>query len=437
MKGKIPLSVTGAMALVVILSFEAEASDPWQAPFDITGTKIESQDSTLSLDDVLALVAAENQSLRSLVFQLKAADGNLKQAGLLSNPEVDVELEGFGWDAPGFSESEFSISLSQEFEFFGQRGARKDVARAGLEALTWETKLAAFDLYSETKQRFFALAHAQEKAHLCQASVDLAREIVENTQFRLDHGAALQSELLLGQLEEQRALLALDQAKQDVDAFRATLASLYRGSPTGLVVSCAREPDLVTLLEKLAPLTRQTDSSRTVLELRSESGILRAEKMLAVAEARPTISLSSGFKRAEIDGAKSLVFGISLPIPFLNRNQGTQASLEAQLRSIDYEIDQAEHEVHASLQASTILLKQMVDRHAVLDSVLLPTAERAYKSLKSDYETGRLPYSHLLEAERALNELNFTHNDLLLTIQEQIIAIESITGVVLRADKED
>jgi cobalt-zinc-cadmium efflux system outer membrane protein len=437
MKVKIFLSVAVITVMVAVLSSKTQAADSWQAPFDATGANSESIDAALSLDDVLALVAAENRNLRSLDYQIQAARGDLDQAGRWSNPELDVEFEEFGWDAPAFDESEFSISVSQEFEFFGQRAARKNVARAGLEATTLGTKLAAFDLYREVKQRFFALVHGQQKVQLGQASVELAQEIVENTQYRLDRGAALQSELLLAQLEEQRALLALGQAKQDLSALQADLALLWRGSPSNLAVACNAEPYPTMLMNELSEIANHADSSRDVLQLQNESEILRAERSLAAAEAKPAITLSGGFKRFEFTGDKSLVFGVSLPIPFLNRNQGTQASLDAQLRSTEYQIDQARSEANASLQSSISQLKQLVGRHSTLDSIVLPAAEGAYNSLRSEYDAGRLPYAQFLEAKRAVNEISFEHNDLLLEIQEQIIAIESITGMVLRSDKEN
>jgi len=69
--------------------------------------------------------------------------------------------------------------------------------------------------------------------------------------------------------------------------------------------------------------------------------------------------------------------------------------------------------------------------------LLLPTAEKAYRTLQQAYESGRLPFTHLLEAGRFLNDLNLEHNDLLLAIQEQMIALENLTGVVLSVSEEN
>lgn len=177
MKGKIHISIASILAIVLIFSSNARALDSWQAQFDTVDAKIVSVDSILSLNDVLKLVAVENPAFRSFSFQLKAANSNLRQAGLWSNPELDAEFEEVGWDAPGFKESEFTIPLAQEFEFFGQRGARRNVAKSVIDATKLQIKLSAFDLYLKTKQRFYALVHAQQKVNLSQASVELAKDI--------------------------------------------------------------------------------------------------------------------------------------------------------------------------------------------------------------------------------------------------------------------
>ena len=437
MKGIKQISIVSMLTIVLLLSANARALNSWQAPFDTTATNSGSVDSLLSLDDALNLVATENPMLRSLNYQLKAADGGLKQAGLWPNPELEAEFEEVGWDSPGFKQSGFIVSVAQEFEFFGQRGARRNVAKSEIDAAKLQVKQSAFDLYLETKQRFYTLAHAQQKVNLFQASVELAREIVESINHRLDRGAAPQSELLLARLEKQRALLALDQARQDVIALEAILVSLWKGKPSGVKVSTEAEPDFTDLLDRITLLSSQADSTRDIIRMQNDLETLRAEKVLAIAEARPAVTLHGGFKRFEADNSKSFLFGVSLPIPLFNRNQGTRQSIDAQLRSLEYDIEQGRIEAISNIESHNIRLKNLVDRHVTLDSLILPTAEEAYRILQNAYEAGRVPYTQLLEAERALNELSFEHNDMLLAIQEQIIALESLTGVMLRVEKEN
>ena len=264
----------------------------------------------------------------------------------------------------------------------------------------------------------------------------MAEEVVENTEYRMDKGAALQSELILSRLNERRTRLALDQARQDVDALEATLVSLWMARPSGLRVFTEAEPDFTGAVEKLDLLSNRIDSSRQIVQMHNELKVIGAERARAIAGARPTITLSGGVKRLEADNSKTFLLGLSLPIPLFNRNQGMRESLDAQLRSLEYDIERGKTEAYSKIHSNSIRLKMLIDKHAVLDSLLLPTAAEAYRMLQDAYEAGKVPYTQLLEAERALNDLNFEHNDMLLAIQEQIMTLERLTGVVMNTEKE-
>ena len=431
-------TVTAQVVLLITMTLAGSAVSAdearFQPPFDTVRSVVESE--PLVLSEVLSLVATSNPSLRALDWQNEAARGRLKQAGLWPNPELGAEIEEFGWDAPGAKESEINLSLAQEFELFGQRGARKGVAQAEIDAIATQTKILAYDLYLDTKRRFYTLVHAQQRLVLSATSEELARDVVENIELRITKGAALQSEILLAKLEVQRAQLILEEAQQKVMSAQVDLAALWNAATTEVRVDADPEPELTGILGRVSLLQAEIDSTRTVIGLDRQSAILRAEQSLAGAEARPSITLSGGYKRLEANNSNSLILGVSLPLPFFNRNQGTRESLEAELRSLDYEIDRARLETISGLRSNSLKLEQLVKRHYDLDSLLLPTAEETYKTLQSAYKAGRVPYTQLLEAQRSLNELHFEHNNMLLEIHEQIITLEALTGVTLRIDKE-
>ncbi len=438
MKGKLRFSLfLFCIFIATGLPRGSFGSESWSTPFDTAAAVADPAAGALSFSDALRLTAAKNPTLKSLAFERLAAQAELEQAGLWSNPELELEFEEFGWDAPGWGESEMTLAIAQEFEFFGQRGARKGLARAEIDATDWQARVTAFDLYLEVKGRFYELAHAQRRLELSRASVQLAEEVVTSIGFRTEKGAALQSDLLLAQLEGQRARLTLDEAQQQVAVAAAALAVLWGGEVSDLAVNAEEEPDFGALLRQVASFEQSLDSTREVARLHRSSDIVRAEQVLAAAEGRPTVTLSGGVKRLEEPNANSFLLGVSLPLPLFNRNQGTRDKLDARLRSLDFQIDRERLQSAAGIGSQTSLLRQLVRRHDALDSLLLPTAQDAFEQLRQAYEAGRLPYTQLLEARRILYELTLEHNDLLLAIHEQTISLESLAGVPLRIDKEN
>ena len=125
MKGNKRLILASLVLIVLLMSNSTQAESFWNAPFDTSKVASVSADSTTSLNDALQLVAAANPALKAFEYQVKAAQSNLKQVSLRPNPELSADFEEVGWNAPGFKESEFTVLVSQEFDLFGQRGARK------------------------------------------------------------------------------------------------------------------------------------------------------------------------------------------------------------------------------------------------------------------------------------------------------------------------
>jgi len=436
MRGSLILLVIAALILLLSGITSAENSVTWQAPFDTLANTVPATLTELSLTDALRLVAGKNPSLKAMVHRQAASRAELKQAGLWPNPELEAEIEEVGWDAPGFAASGLTIALSQEFELFGQRGARRRVAQAGINAAELETRMSAFDLFLEVKSRFFSLAHAQKELQLADSSVALTTEILEDISYRFEMGAALRSELMLARLELQRANLEHSEVRQNLRGAQGALAALWGEGPQDINVVASEEPNLLPALKLLPQLIDLTDSSREAMLLQEQAALTEAERQLAIAEAKPTISLVGGYERLQADGSSSLRFGIGVPLPLWNRNQGRTSSLESQLLNLEFERQRVKLETSAEIRSGAERLSQLIERHAAIDSLLLPTAEEAYLALKSAFEAGRVPFTSLLEAERSLIELRFGHNDVLLAIQEEILALERLTGVTLYENGE-
>ncbi len=408
----------------------------WEAPFDTVST-VPAKDTLLTLRRALVLTASGNPVLPALAAQREAAQSRLRQAGLWPNPELESEIEEIGGDAPGLRELEMTVSLTQELELFGQRRARERAAHTNIAATDLNARFSAFDLYLDVKRRFHVLAHAQMKLRLAELSVTLHQDITDDIDFRISEGAALPSELLLARLELQRAEMAIYEARQELESARLSLVSLWGGDPTGITVDYSAEPDFSQVLDRLAEFDQLVDSSRLIVEIGRDVELVRAERRLAVAEAKPGITLSGGYRRLRADGFDSFLFGVSMPLPLFNRNQGTSAALDAQLRSLEYERRRASHEVAASIRAGRARLRQLIQQHDILDADLLPTAEAAYEMLRRTYDAGRVAYASLLEASRSLVDLRFEHNDILLIIHEQIVELENITGIALQLDQSE
>lgn len=427
-----PITITIAIA---IISSAVTAEEQWQSGFDDSANtnKIDTvklgNNSALTLEEILKLVGAHNPTLRSLKYKREYAYQRLVQANKGINPEFSAEFEDIGWDVPGFSEAEIFVSLSKEFQLSGQKEARKQIAKADINSTEFETKLEAFDLYLETKSRFNKLMYSQRQKELADSSVVLAESIVTSIKYKMKQGAALQSELLLAQLEYGRSQLTNNEAQQELKSSQIKLASLWNSTLSNIYITAPEEPELKIAIDKLHTLLVDPYTSRGVERLHFRNNRIKAEKKYASVETSPTLKLSGGFKRNEFDNSNSFLFGISIPLPISNRNQGKKASLEAALLANEYQQQREKIEANSNLNSAILRVNQLIEQHMFLDTLLLPTAENIYKTFVETYNVGRIPYTTLLEAERSLIGLRFEHNDVLFSIYQQLILIERISGL--------
>jgi len=402
----------------------------WKNPFPSGMDTLTVDFNSLTLDMVLQLVPRGNSSLRANRMERNAAGESVRQANLRPNPELEFEAEGVGGDMAGFRESEITIALSQELELWGQRKARRRVALADAERIEWETRVEDFDIYTEAKLRFYSLLHAQSRLELTDKAARLAREVAEAAGVRVEKGAALASEQLLGRLEFERAQREVVLAETELESARRSLAALWRGDQRN-IGTVIPDPGLETLPD-LASLKSYLKGSREVVRCGFEetgvNGLLHLEKTNRL----PSPILSGGYRRSQADGTCTYLVGVGIPLPLFNRNQGTISSLKAQSDALKSAREQALTNVEAELETIHQRLNSLLENRASLRTLILPKAEEAYRSLKRAYELGRIPYTALLEGEQTLMEVRFEVNDLDLAMRQEMVALERLLGIDLK-----
>lgn len=402
----------------------------WENPFEATLDATNVSTDSLTLSQALSLVAQSNPTLRAGRKKVESAAGLVIQAGLRPNPKLEIETEEVSGDASGFAESEINITVSQEFELWGKRQARKNLAQSEVESVKLEALFADYDLYASTVRRFFAVAHAQKRVSLSLEASSIARSIVQTAKNRVSKGAALQSEALLGELEFERTQLNLSQAESHLQTARERLSSLWSSPMSDFAVQQPRID-----LEEFSDtdgLQSLIDNSRTLYILNRQEEIIKAQLSLERANSKPGLTFRGGLKRLETDNSNTFIFGVSLPLPFFDRNQGSIASLKASVEALKLERERALTEAETEFHSRRRKLSQLVSRFRALNSSLLPKSEEAYDFLKSAYDSGRIPYSILLEAQRTLIELRFELNDTYLAISQEAVSLKLALGITSR-----
>ena len=363
----------------------------------------------LSLEEALSRSglsegAAETQSNPRIVgprADTEAAQALVGQARLRPNPEVSFEVENIAGSGAfsGLSATEYTLSVGQRLELGGKRSARVQAAEAQAQLANVRADLAEAELGFLVRERYVVAAAAASR-------VELALDIVErNVELARIAGVLVE----VGReppLRGLRAQAALAEARAELQAAeaaslaaRTALAALWSDEGAPPVVP-SDFPDIVPPSTVLVSTTGlQLQAARA--ESRAAEAEIDRERSLRVSD--PVVS--AGVRRFEETNDNAFLVGVSIPLPFANRNQGNIAAAEARLRAANAReaIALADFEQAVTRARAQYLAAEA--RVETLSATSLPQAEEALRLVRIGYRNGRFPLIEVLSAAEARDDI--------------------------------
>lgn len=328
--------------------------------------------------------------------QADAAEARARQAGVSPNPELSLEVENFAGSGAfqGLRSTETTLALSQRLELGGKRDARVGVAGAERDFafLTYKAVLADLD-------RDIRLAHAElraneDRAVLARDNTAAAQELSRTAKILVEAGR----DPPLRQLRAEAALAEAraEQARtfSELLIARRLLGTLIGSDDPELSATVGDEmapanlpPDTVTLNEQLAVAQRSAAQARV---------------RLARADTVPDVTASGGVRRFGESRETALVAGVSIALPFRDRNRGNIEA--AQLESIAAESGLliAQRDANRARYDARMLLGAAEVRYEALAGPGIAQAEEAVRLARIGYNAGRFSLLELLDAQNAL-----------------------------------
>jgi outer membrane protein, heavy metal efflux system len=382
----------------------------------------------ITLKEALALAMAGNPELEAFIHAARAAEARVLQAGRVPNPRLELEIEEFDRGGGGFDSAESAVALGQVLELGGKRSSRRRIARAQGELAGWDYETKRLDVFTSTVRRFVAVIAAQRRLDLARSAVELAEKTNRAVGERVKAGkeSPLQSSRTSAELEMAR--ISLNEAENDVDVSKVKLASLwgvelphFRKARGDMDIIAESVPPIEVLLARLAV---NPDLARWDAELRLRAAALSSAKAARV----PDLKASVGFQRFEEDGTDSFAFGIGVPLPLFDRNQGNIAAAECEIAKARAERRAAESALAAELTAAHAALSAAHSRAQTLRSKVLPAMEGTFVAAREGYGQGKFNFLDMLDAQRGLIEARGALVDALSGYHGAVAKIQRITG---------
>lgn len=383
----------------------------------------------LSLADAIKWVIKDNPELKASALNVQAADALHQYAGQLDNPEVTVELEDFLGSGPmaGFSGVQTTLALSQRFALGGKRSAKSSIAGASLSLAQAQSKRRRLDILAETITRFLHVVADQHRLDVANRAKRLAQDGLTFATRRVRSGGAHLVEQRRADIAVARSHIRQEHAEHELAASRRRLSMMW-GEAEAHFASAKADLFASYDLPTYAVLAAQIDRSPELVQLAEQVAVQKAKIALAEARAVPDLSVSIGGRRAERANAFGMVFGVSIPIPLFERNQGAAGAAAFKRGEIGAEQQARRVRLLAALYGYIQELTHANEELRVLQGDILPNAEGVLELITNGFKAGRFSQIELLDAQRTLVELERERIDAAEEKWIQAIRISSIIG---------
>ncbi|MCP4895351.1 MAG: TolC family protein [bacterium] len=367
--------------------------------------ELEQKAEKLTLSEALDRVIELNPTIAAAREGVSAGQERVVQAGLLPNPELELEVENFGGtgELSGFDTAEDTLVISQEIQLGGKRRHRRGAAEAELSVVRLEQAAVRIDIEARTKMAFFAVVAAQQREDLMLQMLDLAERFAHTVEMRVEAGAVSPVEGIRSQISVAQARLERARALREREAAVAQLAALWGGRRSGdlRAVGELPQPGPPPSVSELLPMIAVSPGARLAeLAIQQQQRNLELEDSFKI----PNLTLAAGPRYVRELSETVWVAGLSVQLPIFDRNQGARAAA-------GYDVERARREAEAVLadlgaELATRLAELAAASLEAIVSVrdIVPAAQQAFASAEIGYREGKLDFPFVLEAQKALFE---------------------------------
>ncbi len=398
-------------------------------------TAQQDEDSTKTTELEITLQGAvdtalfNNPNLKAFAYEISSLEKIKIQAGLYANPEAEFEAENFlgGKELSGFKGAEYTLFAKQLFELGGKIGSRVNQAEKEILSAEGQYELIKLDVIAQVKSTFFELYQVHHQKLLQQNFIQINEEILKTISERVKAGRTSPAEeskvkvaLINSQIEFKRLQRSYLSAQTSLNSLLGTTDKNLVPS-TDLFENLFIPPDEKNILEDL-------ENVPSIKNLYNQTSFRKAQLELEESQAVPDLTVGAGFRYLNELKTNAFVAGLSIPIPFFNRNQGNIQSAEIRVQQMDEIIRAQKLSVISSLNTSFNNLFSAYNNAVQFRESILPESEKAYEITKQGYLQGRFAFIDLLDAQRTLFETQTQYLLELSAYYYSLIEIENISG---------
>lgn len=378
--------------------------------------------SNITLSDALNLALNANPEIAVALSERAAIEGTRLQAATRPNPTVSALLE----DTRNATR-QTTILLEQPIELGDKRAMRMLAADARYDTASISLEVKKSEIQANVTLAFYEVLAAQERLRLAQSSLDVAKQAREAVSKRVQAGKISPVEETKSRVAEASVKIEANRAASILTSSRKRLTELW-GNPLPRFQIAEGQveqiPEAIPLGSLTAMLEGSPNMQRAKLEISSRQALANIEN----SKRTPDLTVSVGAKRNEELGLNQAVFGVSIPIPVFDRNQGNLKEALSRTEKARDELIALRVQQETLLAAAYERLVSARQSVETLKTDILPGAQSAFDAATKGFEFGKFGFLDVLDAQRTLVQAKSQYIDILLEAHQATSDIERILG---------
>jgi outer membrane protein, heavy metal efflux system len=389
---------------------------------------------TLSMPEAVRLALERNQSLLAQRLATDASKADEITAALKPNLNVAFGVSGLSIFSPKrltFSTPDSAVGydtgLSYTFERGGKRESRMTVARDATELTTRNVMDAERQLRFQTEQAFVNVLLAKSTLDLAQQNLQDFSQVVDINQGRVASGDLAEGDFLPISIQKLQFETDASAAEVDLVLAKAALRQLVGFD------SVPDEFDVTGALAFSAPSVTLDDLKREALTSRPD--LLAAQ--VGVKLARNTAALERTNRARDLTGSvdytndadgNTLGVGVSMDLPFHDRNQGNIAHADVAVRQAEQTEAAVRFGVLTDVTSAFAAFQTSAKVVRLYESGYLDQASRSLTITTYAFQRGASSLLNLLDAERTSRDTQLAYRQALAALMTSVRQVNFAVG---------
>ncbi len=389
------------------------------------------------LMSVLDYARAQSPELAAMRHEADAAAARIQPAGALPDPVLRVELENFNnygtSSAPSllpWRVGDTKYTVMQAIPLWGKRDLRRDVATADAQQAAARSAAAWNELAGKLKTAYAQYYLAAGNEHITREVMDLLARMEQLAQARYAGGLAAQQDAIRAQLEQtavRTELIAIGGERRQAQARLNGLLARDAQAPLADPGPVRELPALSTLdAEALKQRALSVNPAFAIEEARLRGA--KGNRELTQRNRYPDLQV--GVVPTQM-GSRITTWGlmVEMNIPLQRESRRSQErEAESMVSAQRSRLQALQAQLLGELGENLAGLDAARRAEVLIGTEQLPQSELSFRSALSAYESGKVDFATLLDAQRQIRKAKADRLKAQVDAQMRLAEIERLVG---------